>query len=70
MRSYAGRYFFDDKVEDYDMVPKRIRAVTKTAIIEVAHKMFAEKIWGFGVLGNCGIDIVRDLYEQLAPLWD
>ncbi|MGD0284039.1 MAG: pitrilysin family protein [Candidatus Saccharimonadales bacterium] len=70
MRSYAGRYFFDDKIEDYDMVPKRIRAVTKTAIIDVAHKMFAEKIWGFGVLGNCGIDIVRELYEQLAPLWD
>ncbi len=70
MRSYAGRYFFDDKIEDYDMVPKRIKAVTKSAIIDVAHQMFAEKIWGFGILGNCGIDAVRELYDQLASLWD
>ena len=70
IRGYAGRYFFDDTIEDYDLVPKRIKAVTKTAIIDIAHQMFAEKIWGFGVLGNCGIDFVRQLHEQLAPLWD
>ena len=67
---YADRYFFDDTIEDYDLVPKRIKAITKSAIIDIAHQLFAEKIWGFGVLGNCGIDVVRQLHEQLAPLWD
>ena len=70
MGGYAARYFFDDVIEDYDMVPRRIKAVTKTAIIDVSHQMFAQKIWGLGVLGNCGIDVVRQLHDQLAVLWN
>ncbi len=66
---YAGRYFFDDVIEDYYLVPKRIQSVTKSGIIDIATQMFAEKVWGFGVLGNCGIDFVRELGEQLEPLW-
>jgi predicted Zn-dependent peptidase len=70
MGGYAARYFFDDVIEDYDLVPRRIKAVTKTAIIDVSHQMFAQKIWGLGVLGNCGIDVVRQLHDQLAVLWN
>jgi predicted Zn-dependent peptidase len=70
MGGYAARYFFDDVIEDYDLVPRRIKAVTKTAIIDVSHQMFAQKIWGLGVLGNCGIDVVRQLHDQLVVLWN
>ncbi|HTB48490.1 MAG TPA: insulinase family protein, partial [Verrucomicrobiae bacterium] len=66
---YAGRYFFDDVVDDYYRVPERIRAVTKQQIVDVATAMFADNIWGFGVLGNCGPDFVAQLQAQLAPLW-
>jgi hypothetical protein len=31
--------------------------------------MFAEKMWGFGVLGNCGEKFSADLRQQLTPLW-
>src|SRR5579884_1387723 len=51
---YAGRYFFDEVIEDYYRVPERIKAVDKQHLIDVAKAMFAEKLWGFGVLGNCG----------------
>lgn len=66
---YAGRYFFDGTVEDYYRIPERIRAVTKKQIIEVANAMFAENIWGFGTLGNCGPDFATDLQHQLSVLW-
>jgi predicted Zn-dependent peptidase len=67
---YSGRYFFDDVIEDYYQVPKRIKAVTKKAMVDIAREMFTENLWGFGVLGSGGIDFARELQEQLAPLWE
>jgi len=66
---YAGRYFFDDVVENYYQIPDRIKAVTKTAIVEVANSMFADNLWGFGILGNCGETFAHELKMQIAPLW-
>ncbi len=67
---YAGRYFFDDVIDDYYRVPERIKAVTKDSIIAVANAMFTQNVWGFGVLGNCGEDFTLQLQDQIAPLWD
>lgn len=66
---YAGRYFFDGIIDDYYRVPARIEAVTKDRMIAVARAMFAEKLWSFGVLGNCGPAFAADLQKVLAPLW-
>jgi len=66
---YAGRYFFDDVIEDYYRVPERIKNVNKQQIVEVARSLFADNIWGFGVLGNCGEGFVGDLQNKLSPLW-
>lgn len=66
---YAGRYFFDGVIDDYYRVPERIKSVTKERMIEVANTMFAEKLWGFGVLGNCGPEFAGELQTLLAPLW-
>lgn len=66
---YLGRYFFDDEVDDYYRVPERIRAVTKRQIIDVVADMFADDVWGFGVLGNASQRFVGDRQRQLEPLW-
>jgi predicted Zn-dependent peptidase len=66
---YAGRYFFDGVIEDYYRVPARIKAINQQQIIAVAQAMFAEDLWGFGVLGNCGEAFAHELQQQLAPLW-
>lgn len=66
---YAGRYFFDEVIEDYYRVPERIKAVSKQQIVEVSQAMFANNTWGFGVLGNCGENFASELSQQLAPLW-
>jgi predicted Zn-dependent peptidase len=67
---YAGRYFFDGVIDDYYRVPARIKAVSKQQIVDIADAMFAENIWGFGTLGNCGPDFAADLRTQLSPLWN
>lgn len=66
---YSGRYFFDEVVENYYQIPARIQAVTKDQIVTVARSMFTEKMWGFGVLGNCGEAFSASLRQQLKPLW-
>ena len=66
---YSGRYFFDEEVENYYQIPARIAAIDKAEIIRIARSMFAEQIWGFGVLGSCGVHFAEDLQLQLAPLW-
>jgi predicted Zn-dependent peptidase len=66
---YVGRYFFDGEIENYYQIPERIRAVNPESMILIAQQMFAEKLWGVGVLGNCGEDFTHELEAQLAPLW-
>lgn len=67
---YSGRYFFDDVIEDYYQVPKRIKAVTKPAIVDISRAMFADNIWGMGVLSNSDKQLVDDLSARLQRLWD
>jgi predicted Zn-dependent peptidase len=66
---YSGRYFFDEVVESYYQIPERIKAITKQQIVDIAGAMFAENLWGIGVLGNCGEEFAEQLREQLGPLW-
>ncbi len=66
---YSYRYFFDDEVDDYYKVPERIRAVSRNRIVSVMEELFAEKVWGLGVLGNSGQDFADKLAQQLSVLW-
>jgi predicted Zn-dependent peptidase len=66
---YSGRYFFDDTIEDYYQVPQRIKRITKESIVEIMRAMFAENIWGLGVLGSCGEEFADQMQSQVAVLW-
>lgn len=66
---YSGRYFFEEEVDDYYQVPRRIKAISKADIVETASALFADKIWGMGVLSNCDKPFAAELYKQIAPLW-
>jgi predicted Zn-dependent peptidase len=67
---YANRYFFDDVIEDYFDIPRRIKSITKKAIVDISRNIFSDQTWGFGVLGGCGIDLVRELQGQLDIFWN
>lgn len=66
---YSGRYFYDDIVEDYYQVPQRIKRITKESIVEIMKAMFADNVWGLGVLGSCGEEFADQMQNQVATLW-
>lgn len=66
---YSTRYFYDDEIEDYYEVPKRIEAVTKDGIIQATNALFDEGVRGFGVLGTCGDKFADEAYSHLKSLW-
>lgn len=67
---YSNPYFFDDTYTDYHQLPDKIKSVTKTRIMQGAKDLFAEKVWGLGVLGNPAAGEVDRLTLQLNELWD
>lgn len=66
---YTNRYFFEDSVDDYYALPERIKAVTKSRIVNTTNLMFADDMWNMGVLGSAGRPFVDGLYDQLSILW-
>ncbi len=66
---YSGRYFFDDSIEDYYQVPQRIKRITKSSIVDIMRAMFADNVWGLGVLGSCGEEFAEQMQHQVAVLW-
>jgi predicted Zn-dependent peptidase len=66
---YAWRYFFDDEIEDYYKIPKRIEAITKDAMIATANEFYDSHTFGLGLLGSCGDEFADILSERLDPLW-
>lgn len=66
---YAGRYFFDGKIEDFMKQPEAIHAVTKKQIIETAHQFLEANCWAFGAYGNSEIAVIRDLATKFEPLF-
>ncbi len=67
---YSGRYFFEEEIDDYYQVPRRIKAVTKSQIVDTSNNLFGDGIWGLGVLSNCEEELASGLYRQIAPLWE
>jgi len=66
---YSERYFFDEIIEDYYQIPKRIHSVTKTGILDAARTMFSDDVWGMGALTKADEKVVGSLHDQLAALW-
>jgi predicted Zn-dependent peptidase len=66
---YSARYFYEDIIDDYYAVPDHIKAVKKSAIVKTANSMFADDVWGMGILGTCSADLENELYKQVSVLW-
>ncbi len=66
---YSGRYFFDEDIEQYHRIPERIKDIRKDIIVQTAQELFADNIWGLGILGDCGEKFAADLRQAVSPLW-
>lgn len=67
---YAGRYFFDGKIEDFMAQPDEIKSVTKSDIIKAAREFFEDPCWNFGAYGNSEVAFVRELAAKIEPLFE
>lgn len=65
---YSGRYFFDDYIDDYYLVPERIKSITKERIIEITNKFFAKPNFGMGFLGNANKELRTQLNEIIDTI--
>lgn len=66
---YAGRYFFEEIIDDYYRVPEHIASIKKATMVGVAREIFMEDTWCFGALGNCEPEFTNHLHNLLLPLW-
>lgn len=66
---YSGRYFFDEVIEDYYQVPQRIKQIDKAAIVDIMRALFADNIWGVGILASCGEPFAEEIQQQVSALW-
>ncbi len=66
---YSGRYFFDDVIEDYYLVPARIKAITKEQIVDITNEFFTKPQWGLGFLGSANKELREQLTGILETLW-
>ncbi len=66
---YSGQYFFDETIDDYYQVPRRIKQVNKDAIVNIMKALFADNVWGLGVLGSCGEPFAEQIQHTVSVLW-
>jgi predicted Zn-dependent peptidase len=69
LKRWVARYFFDEVIEEYDRIPERIQAIQKDTIVEISRQLFADNIWGLGILGDCGDQFAGELCQNITPLW-
>jgi len=66
---YMGRYFFEDKIEEYTKTPQHIKAITKKQIVKGVQDLFTDKDWGLGILGGTDRRPADKLADKLSVLW-
>lgn len=69
LSGYSYEYALMGEVMDYYRVPERIKGVTTNRVTNIAQAFHQEALWDFGILGNCGQELVDELYTELAKLW-
>lgn len=67
---YAGRFFTDDVVRDYERSPEEIKNITLERMIATAREFVAHDVWAFAGV-SCGEkdDLLR-LNEKLSTLFE
>ena len=66
---YAGRYFHDGKIKDYDRVPEHINAISVDQIVTIAREFIGAKTWVFGGVTSAEREHVTKLHEKLSTVF-
>lgn len=66
---YAGRYFFDGFVIDYERTPEHIAKVTQTQISEIACQFIQANTWVLAGVGSAEKELIDTLGEKVDKLF-
>lgn len=66
---YGSRYFFDEEVDDFELRPKAINAITRERIVDVAREFARQRTWVLGGVGSSGAELMRKLNDKIAVLF-
>ncbi|PID31379.1 hypothetical protein CR983_01320 [Candidatus Saccharibacteria bacterium] len=68
---YAGRYFADDIVREYDRTPEAIQSITLERMIATAREFIAHNVWAFAGV-SCGeksqLEVLHAKLEKIFEL--
>ena len=62
---YAENYFTSGEIENYNIIPEVINSVTKAKVVELARELGGSGIRGFVAVGNCGVELIREVAGKL-----
>ena len=65
----ADRYFMDGRIEDFNVEPEKIRAVTRERIVAAAMEFVNTNCWGVGIYGNTNKAMSEKLHEKLEEVY-
>ena len=63
------QYFWDDKIQAYDIYPERIKSVTRQRILDVFTKLFQDQDWCLGLLGSTSQRRQNTLHSKMSSIW-
>ncbi len=69
LSGYAGRYFFENTVDDYYAFPERIKEVKKETIVDMMQNIFSKDISGFTTLGSADKALREAAAEKFRSLF-
>ncbi len=67
---YAGRYFNDGFIKDYNRVPDSINQISVDRLVEVAREMIGAKTWVFAGVSSMEREQLDRLHEKLATIFN
>jgi len=67
---YAGRYFGDGVVKDYEKVPDAIRSITRDRMLATAREFIAHNTWVLAGVSSGEKEEIVSLHEKLQTIFE
>lgn len=67
---YAGRYFENDYIKNYDKIPDMIKRVTLERMVETATRFFKEDKWVLAAVSGGDRQELIELSKKIEPLFE
>lgn len=67
---YAGRYFWDGEIRDFEKQPELIREISLDKMLKVAREFIDANCWAFGAVSGGEVEQVNELNAEISKLFE